>query len=147
MRFFEQLLSLICLGSFFVVFPYLILTSVAFGNAARAAALLIQPANVWPVVLLLLVLSATVERQYFPTGATVFFYLSVMFYYGYLTFVPRLSFFIWLGLGTVVYIAIGFCWLSVKWWSVLRDPANEGRIRALADGQESKFFFDNIHRL
>lgn len=120
---------------------------ISLANATRTTTEIIQPANVWPLVLLCVLLIATVDHLYFPTGGIATTYLLLMFYYGYFTIVPTWRTTIIITIGSIIYIFIGAAWFALKWWSFLREPTNAAAIERVEEGAETKFFLNNLRTL
>lgn len=107
----------------------------------------IKPSNVWPVLLLYTVLTATIDFDQFPTGAVIVGYLLLMLIFRKI----RLSF-TWtttfvLLLCLCMYFCTGLVWFWVKWWSFLRDAKISTIIMQVPDGQETAFYWSMLTQL
>jgi len=120
---------------------------ISLANATRTTTEIIQPANVWPLVLLCILLVATVDQLYFPTGGIATTYFLLMFYYGYFALVPTWRNIIIITIGSVIYFFTGAVWFALKWWSFLREPKNAAAVERVGEGDETKFFLNNLRTL
>lgn len=94
----------------------------------------------WSFYAFLALLLATVDWAYFPTAGLLIAYFATLFVSGVLSPPPLL----YVALGTVAWVICGGLWLKVKWWSYLHDPKNEQTIKAIPDGQDTKFFLSRL---
>lgn len=120
---------------------------ISLANATRTTTEIIQPANVWPLILICVLLIATVDQLYFPTGGIATVYVILMFYYGYFPLDISWSTSIAMIIGTIIYFILGALWFAVKFWSFLRDPKNTATIERIEEGAETKFFLNNLRTL
>lgn len=108
---------------------------------------IIKPSNVWPVLVLYAVLTATIDFDRFPTGAVIVGYLVLMMIFRKI----RISF-TWtttlvLIIGLSMYFCTGLVWFWVKWWSFLRDAKISSIIIQVPDGSETAFYWSMLKRL
>ena len=132
----ESFLSLMWSVTIFVAAGGFFLAS---GIRPDVVARAIHPMH-WSFYAFIGLLLLTVDWTYFPTAGLLMAYLCVLFVTGTLAF-PPLSL---LALGTVAWVICGGLWLKVKWWSYLHDPKNEQTIKAIPDGQDTKFFLSRL---
>jgi len=112
--------------------------------ATEGTANIMDPINIWPLVIFIIALIATVDRMYFPTSTLIAVYFLLMFYYGKITVDINSETIIYSIIGTIGYLITGAAWLYVKWWSYLRDTKNSFEIERIPDGDESKFFIGKL---
>jgi hypothetical protein len=132
-------------GALKVVYQGAIMTTILF--ATEGTADIMDPMNIWPIVVLTIILIATVDRMYFPTSTLVVSYIALMLFYGKISIDINQTNVIYTIIGTIIYLISGAAWLYVKWWSYLRDPKHSFEIERIPDGEESKFFINKLSYL
>ena len=116
--------------------------------AVQTGSLWLSPMYIWPFVLFCIILTATIDWPYFPTSGCVASYILAMLYFKHIdiTVITELNTYMKIGI-VLIYFGIGFLWLRGKWWSILRENHIQYIIKNIKEGEETKFFVDQVPKL
>jgi hypothetical protein len=150
MRFSDVFIGVIMLGFIYVASEAVLYgtqSNTTFTSFTRTLIYTVEPTNTFPFVIFLLMMIATVDYEYFPTGAITVSYFVLMFVNNILPWPISWETILTIIVASIGYLLFGAVWLWVKWWSYLRDPVNVEAVRKVVVGDEVNFFVSKLKYL